>query len=407
MTPLKSWIPRLALCGVIAGWLGGPSTVVSAEESFTLVGAKVLAEDGRLRDGLAVVVDKGRIVSVVADTQTGLPSRRELPAGSVISPGLIDLPSGLGVTGQNRTTMKPVDPMAQVVDAIDPFDPRLEVAVRSGITAAMVAPSFNNVVSGTTATVRTHRTGERLETLQSNGALVMTIGSSVLRGTAVPSSRNSAIQLLEECFEEAKKSTEPNQPVRQWMDGRRAGLLVCESDSDLRSTLPSLGMVGRFPTIALSFQNKSESATAELASGLSAAGSIVVVGPYNLSTATRQLRAPAIAHREGVQLAFAGGLPANNRVSARLSAALAVRHGLDPAAARRALTVHAAKVAGVGERLGRVASGFEADLVVFDGDPLRLDASVQEVYVKGVRVYRAKKASASPAASVSSGRGSL
>ena len=60
---------------------------------------------------------------------------------------------------------------------------------------------------------------------------------------------------------------------------------------------------------------------------------------------------------------------------------------MDPAKARRALTAVPAEVTGLTGRIGAIAPGNDADLIVFSGDPLRLDATVQEIYVKGVRVY--------------------
>ncbi len=53
------------------------------------------------------------------------------------------------------------------------------------------------------------------------------------------------------------------------------------------------------------------------------------------------------------------------------------------------MTINAAKVAGVAGRVGAIAPDKDADLVVFSQDPLRPDAKVLEVYVRGVRVYSA------------------
>ena len=85
---------------------------------------------------------------------------------------------------------------------------------------------------------------------------------------------------------------------------------------------------------------------------------------------------------------FAGGSPGQGYDSLRLSAALAVRYGMDPADARLAITSRAAELAGVGDRVGSLRPGYDADLVVFSDDPLRLDARILEVYVSGVRVFR-------------------
>lgn len=398
----------LGHCRRVAILTVGVLTMGSAllADTRTLIGARILAPDGSLQKGLAVVIENGRIARVVPESTAGLPNPHRLDAEAVISPGLIDLPSSLAVDGQDRTGVSTIDPAADIREAIDPFDPRLDRALEAGVTAAMVAPAPRNVVAGTTATVRTHRRGDTLETLTERGALVFATGSSVLRRDEEPTSKNSALRRLEQCLADAQRAgVADGNRVREWIDRKRSALLVCESEADLRSALPIVGAVGTLPHLVVAFENKDEAATAELARGLSAANVVIVVGPFDLRTPTRQLRAPRLIDRENGRLAFAGGMPSESRRSARLSAALAVRHGLSPAAARRALTVHAAEVAGVADRLGRIEAGYAADLVVFDGDPLRLDRAAREVYVAGELVHRHSTPASSRASIGASERG--
>ena len=54
------------------------------------------------------------------------------------------------------------------------------------------------------------------------------------------------------------------------------------------------------------------------------------------------------------------------------------------------MTISPAKVAGVANRIGSIAPGKDADLVLFSRDPVRMDARVLEVYVLGQRVYSAQ-----------------
>jgi imidazolonepropionase-like amidohydrolase len=66
-----------------------------------------------------------------------------------------------------------------------------------------------------------------------------------------------------------------------------------------------------------------------------------------------------------------------------------IRIGMSPAAALVAATSRAATVCGLGERKGRLAPGFDADLLAVDGDPLHEPAAlrrVRAVFVRGVRV---------------------
>ena len=69
--------------------------------------------------------------------------------------------------------------------------------------------------------------------------------------------------------------------------------------------------------------------------------------------------------------------------SLRLSAALAVRAGLDPKAALAALTEGAAQLAGVADRVGALEPGRDADFVLWSGDPLDLSSRLVAVYVDG------------------------
>ncbi len=101
---------------------------------------------------------------------------------------------------------------------------------------------------------------------------------------------------------------------------------------------------------------------------------------------------PAAAARlraAGVRFALgsSGADPAQTRFLP-LHAALAASAGLDPVAALRAVTVEAARLCGVGDRLGAIAPGKDADLVLFDGDPLKTGTKVRAVIVDGEVVFR-------------------
>ena len=74
-----------------------------------------------------------------------------------------------------------------------------------------------------------------------------------------------------------------------------------------------------------------------------------------------------------------------------LAAALAVRGGLDPDLALRAITLTAAEVLGVADRIGSLEPGKDGDVVLFDGDPLHYRTRVQRVLIDGKTVYLRKE----------------
>jgi imidazolonepropionase-like amidohydrolase len=69
------------------------------------------------------------------------------------------------------------------------------------------------------------------------------------------------------------------------------------------------------------------------------------------------------------------------------SAALAVRAGMDREGALKALTVNGAKMLDLGDRIGTLETGKDADFIVLDGDPLSVYTKVLETWVDGVRVF--------------------
>jgi imidazolonepropionase-like amidohydrolase len=111
-------------------------------------------------------------------------------------------------------------------------------------------------------------------------------------------------------------------------------------------------------------------------------------------------KVPAALASAGVAFAFesAGLTEPKDFVK---NAAKAVKAGLAPEAAIRALTVNAATIAGVGDHLGTIEKGKIANLVVTDGDLFQEKTKVTRVFVDG----RPVSLDAAPAAPAGRGRG--
>lgn len=69
-----------------------------------------------------------------------------------------------------------------------------------------------------------------------------------------------------------------------------------------------------------------------------------------------------------------------------LCAAIAVRGGLEPEEALRAITLGGARLAGVAHRVGSLTPGKDADVVVTSGHPLEWTGSVEHVFINGIQV---------------------
>ena len=69
-----------------------------------------------------------------------------------------------------------------------------------------------------------------------------------------------------------------------------------------------------------------------------------------------------------------------------LCAAMAVRSGMDTEDALAAITSHAAEIGGISRRVGSLAPGKDADILVTRGHPLAWNSTVEAVFIDGIRV---------------------
>ncbi|HAK74758.1 MAG TPA: amidohydrolase, partial [Sporomusaceae bacterium] len=88
-------------------------------------------------------------------------------------------------------------------------------------------------------------------------------------------------------------------------------------------------------------------------------------------------------HEAGVKIALITDHPFLPINCLRLEAALAVKAGLPRDEALRAITLHAAQIIGVSNRVGCIEAEKDADLVIFDGDPFAISTHVTTVIVDG------------------------
>lgn len=72
----------------------------------------------------------------------------------------------------------------------------------------------------------------------------------------------------------------------------------------------------------------------------------------------------------------------------RISAIVAVMNGMDRKEALKAITINPAEAIGIGDRVGSLDPGKDADIIVFSDDPLKVKSKVQIVFVNGEKVLR-------------------
>jgi len=364
----------LLMSAVLAGCLGGSALA----DRVVLLPEHLLAPDGSLVADRAVVVQNGLIVRI--DDASALADDPDaMRVHGVLSPGLISLASSLGVSEANATSDS-VLPELRVADSFDPTDPALLIAARSGVTGAMIIPAPTNVICGTSAFVATYAPSGYWF-IDADGPMVFSFGPPVYDLNLGPTSRSGAIVILRQALDRANRG-EGDPRLIEVMKGERDAVAYCPAIDDVDAAFRVFDRFG----VEIRVIHNEESRL--LAEALESTPTPVAMGPYGFTTPSWILAGAGQVAQTGSSVALIGGDGANPGLSLRTTASLAVRYGLSADQARRGMTRTAAEYAGVEDSVGSIERGLRADLVVFSGDPLRLDSSVNWVMIGGEWVVR-------------------
>lgn len=292
-------------------------------------------------------------------------------AGGHVTPGYIDAHCHLGLFPDSRGYDAAV---CNAHEAVAPgFDPLAHAqltdryfteALAAGITTVAIAPGSKNPVGGRVACVKTD--GRVIEPF---AAVKLALGQTP-EGTA-GLDRAGLIRLMEE----ALAGLEPMTPLH--IHAHRAG--------DMAAALDLGQTLGRRVVIVHGTEGHL------MAGAIAAAGCSVIAGP-NLTDRSKaelekaSLTTPAVLARAGVKVALCTDHPEIPAPYLPLCAALAVRGGMEAEEALAAITLAPAEILGLGDRLGSLTVGKEADIVLTPRHPLDPTTQPSVVILGGKQV---------------------
>ncbi len=373
---------------------------------LALTGGTVLTMAGPALKGGTVLIEGGRIVAV--GEQLAVPAAATVidATGRYVTPGIIDAHTHLGVYTESyawageevNETSKPTTPEMDVIDAINPDDAGLADALAGGVTTVMVAPGSANPVGGQCSVIKTRRRAAVEEmVLKRHAGLKIAFGENPRRvygeQKKAPVTRMATAALVRETLLKAKDYL-ARAGEKDWKFdlGLEAAARVLRGEMPLRAHAHRADDIVTALRIAAEFGVEVivEHATEghNIAELLAARQAKLVVGP-NLTTRSklelkdRSFAAPAVLAAHGVRFALMSDHPVLPAAFLPVYAGLAVRFGLPEEQALKAITAEAADILGVGDRVGRVAAGLDADLVVWDGPPLAVTSRPRLVIIDG------------------------
>lgn len=333
----------------------------------------VLLGDGQTLTPGVILAESGKITAVGSDVSVPEDAILVVHKGTA-SAGLIALHSHSGSPGEMRDSTRTLLPEARVVSAFDPANEDFESAMESGITSLVLAPLPLSLCGGTSALVKT--SGGAV--LERESQLSLGFSAQSLRNDRAPTSFGGALAELE------RQLVQPEGAFALAAQKKLPVLFEASSREDVLRAVEFASRHGLAGTI------HGAAWAGELAEPIHSAGLSVICGPFQVGETRRDLLAVVALAKAGIPFGFGLDAPWNHPAALRTSAAMCVREGLDRAVAWRALTSDAARIVGAQDRVGGLAKGMDADIVLWSGDPLDLASSVDAVYVDGKRVWGKK-----------------
>lgn len=406
---------------LLAGLLLAAPAALRAE-TVAFVGGTVHPVSGPPVEGATLLVEGDRIAAVGPDIAVPGGARVVDVAGKHLYPGFVHPETNLGLVevdsvrgtvdtteiGQVNSNLR-----AEVAFNADSF--RLPPTAAGGVVAAHVVPR-GGILSGTSAVMRTDGWNHRDMTVAAPVAMHLwwpryTAGGWRDRSTPeeLETRRKEELEVLEETLERAGAYGRAREAT--------AAARAPAPDPRLDALLPILsGEVPLFvhaeilPQIedALDWLAERGFENAVLVAGydvarvgerVAAAGIPVVLDTVH-ATPDRDwepydavFTAAARLYEAGVRFAIAaggGGADSENARSLPFEAATAAAFGLPREVALEAITLRAAEILGVGDRLGSLEPGKEASFFVADGDPLEILTVIEQVWIAGREIDRGR-----------------
>ncbi len=333
----------------------------------------------------------------------------------IIMPGLIEAHCHMGITEEKKAmegddcneTVNPVTPWLRAIDAINTMDAAFDDAVRAGITSAMIGPGSSNVVGGQFAFIKTR--GRRIDELvvKAPAAMKVAFGENPKvnysgQGKS-PSTRMAIAGMLRQELFEAKEYLKRKEQAQESGEAFQEDFTKECWAPVFRREIPLKAHVHRVDDIFTAIRIAKEfdlNVTLDhcseghlVAEELAAEGFPAIVGPDLASRSKIEVQNMAfktvgILNDSGVMTAVTTDHPVSLIQSLPICAGMAVKAGLKLQEAYRSITIYPAKICGVDDRVGSLEVGKDADIAIFDGNPMEVFTETLYTIIDGQIVYR-------------------
>ena len=330
--------------------------------------------------------------------------------GNLVMPGIIEAHCHMGITEEKKgmegddcnENVDPVTPYLRAIDAINPMDDAFHDAIKAGITSAMIGPGSSNVVGGQFAVLKTHgRCIDRM-ILKAPAAMKVAFGENPKvnfsgQGMSPVTRMSIAAKLREELCrarEYERKinenpETTPDFHYECWLPVLRGEIPLKAHAHRADDILTAVRIAKEFG-LKMTLDHCSEGHL--IVEELKEAGFPAIVGPDMASRNKIEVRNMAfktagLLSKNGVLTAVTTDHPVSKIQFLPVCAGLAVKEGMFMEDGFKAITINAATICGVDDRIGSLAVGKDGDIAIFDGNPMEVFTKTLCTIIEGKIVY--------------------
>ena len=356
-----------------------------------------------------ILIENGKIVKIGARLEPSGDCEVVDASGLSVYPGFVEAHCHMGVDGygigfEGDDVNERGDIVAaqlRGVDGINPMDPTFALAVQAGVTCVATGPGSANVLGGTFLALKT--VGIRVDDMVVKNPVAMkcAFGENPKRcyKDAGNCTRMTTAAKLREMLFRAKEYMEKKEAAGEDVSRKPAfdmklealipvlrGEIPLKAHAHQANDIFTAIRIAREFGVRLTLEHCTEGHM--IAEHLAKEGYPLAVGP-SLGHATKfevrnkTFETPGILGKAGCSVSIITDSPVIPQHYLPLCAGLAVKSGMDPFEALKAITINPARHIGVADRVGSLEVGKDGDLVITDGSPFEVSTEVKYVVVDG------------------------
>lgn len=335
--------------------------------------------------------------------------------GAYVVPGFIESHCHVGLHGQDvgasegadiNEITDPITASLRAIDGVNPFDSGFRDAREAGVTTVLTGPGSANIIGGTFAAMKTKGTVVDKMAIKEDAALKAAFGDNPRRiyksKNKMPSTRMGVAAILRDNLYKAKSYNHKVNLLKSKGEYYEKNLKLEAISKVLNREIPLKCHCHRADDIATAIRIKNEF-NIDITLDHCTEGHLikeyikenkvpVIVGPILSSRGKQELKNKNISSikelfDEGLEISLTTDYPVMPFVGLLNTAIEACKNGVYEEDALSMITINAAKILGIDNRVGSIEVGKDSDFVIFDNNPFKYVSKILYTIIDGEIVY--------------------